>query len=405
MSRSTLALRALMLVSIGFLTTPLLPAEEHGAAPAKKTEAAPVKKTEAVPAAEHGAAHAGEKSGGHTGHGPTMPKPKPDEALQMLIAGNSRFLARLAGEKVITPHLDKNRLLLANAGDQKNYAYATILSCSDSRVPVEAIFDAGIMDIFVIRVAGNVANMDELGSSEYGTGHVFTPVLVVLGHTGCGAVTTVTKACLGEKMELESHIPPMVAPIKPAVQRAIENNPALPGLQVVPKAIEENVWQAIETMLRESESVRKQVQAGDVKLIGAIYNLGTGKVDFLPEGNVAKILAKVTGGNTEAAPKKVEEHAEAAETKKSTEALPALKKELPKEAHGKTAAKSESEEEEEEAPAKSLEKRTADLPLPSTPDTEGTSNKRVVWIAVLAASVLGMVGVSIFAYLKISRKV
>ena len=90
-------------------------------------------------------------------------KPSADEALALLKAGNLRF-ARREPEH---PHTDAERLALAAAEDQGNHAYATVLACSDSRVPVERIFDAGVMDLFVIRVAGNVCNADELGSIEY----------------------------------------------------------------------------------------------------------------------------------------------------------------------------------------------------------------------------------------------
>jgi len=81
------------------------------------------------------------------------------------------------------PHTDAARLIQAGKENQGDHAYATVITCSDSRVPVEHIFDAGIMDIFVIRVAGNVCDVDEIGSIEYGLAHVHTPVLVVLGHT------------------------------------------------------------------------------------------------------------------------------------------------------------------------------------------------------------------------------
>ncbi|MFH1851892.1 MAG: carbonic anhydrase [Candidatus Neomarinimicrobiota bacterium] len=109
----------------------------------------------------------------------TAAKPKPDQVLQMLKDGNARFVSG----KASYPHQNSDRIKLAGEADQGNYAYATIISCSDSRVPVELIFDAGVMDIFVIRVAGNVCDTDEIGSIEYGLAHVRTPLLLVLGHT------------------------------------------------------------------------------------------------------------------------------------------------------------------------------------------------------------------------------
>ena len=114
-------------------------------------------------------------------------KPSPNEILQMLKKGNERFYTG----KATYPNTNAARLAQAGTENQGDHAYATVITCSDSRVPVELIFDAGVMDIFVIRVAGNVCDTDEVGSIEYGLAHVHTPILVVLGHTQCGAVTAV----------------------------------------------------------------------------------------------------------------------------------------------------------------------------------------------------------------------
>ena len=171
-------------------------------------------------------------------------KPSPDEVITMLKEGNQRFVTG----KSAHPHSDSARLIQAGKEDQGNHAYATVISCSDSRVPVERIFDAGIMDIFVIRVAGNVVDVDEAGSIEYGLAHVKTPVLVVLGHTQCGAVTAVTGAVQGHGHALEINIPPLVDNIQPAVERAIAAHPEAKDKAVVPYGIEENVWQGIEDL-------------------------------------------------------------------------------------------------------------------------------------------------------------
>ena len=148
-------------------------------------------------------------------------KPSPDEAIALLKAGSERFFSG----KATRPHSDAARLALSGKEDQGDHAYATVISCSDSRVPVEILFDAGVMDIFVIRVAGNVLDVDERGSVEYGLAHVNTPVFVVLGHTQCGAVTAVTNAVQGHGHPLERNIPPLVDNIIPAVKRAIADHP------------------------------------------------------------------------------------------------------------------------------------------------------------------------------------
>ena len=216
-------------------------------------------------------------------------KPSPNEVIEMLKEGNARFQSG----KSTYPHMNPARLALAGREDQGNFAYATVITCSDSRVPVELIFDAGVMDIFVIRVAGNVCDTDEVGSIEYGLAHVNTPVLVVLGHTKCGAVTAVTHAVHGEGHRLERNIPPLVDNIIPAVKRTISEHPELHGDAIVPYAIEENVWQGIEDLFTKSPAVRNIVKEGKAKVVGAIYNVGTGKVEWLPLKRTDAILKMV----------------------------------------------------------------------------------------------------------------
>ncbi len=216
-------------------------------------------------------------------------KPSPDQALVMLKEGNKRFTS----QEPANPNCDPARLLLAGTENQGDFAYATIITCSDSRIPVERIFDAGIMDLFVIRVAGNVCDTDEVGSIEYGLAHVNTPVLVVLGHTQCGAVTAVTRAVQGHGHPLERNIPPLVDNIEPAVKRTMAANPKLEGDAVIPPAIVENVWQGIEDLFMASPATRILVKTGKAKVVGAIYDVGTGKVEWLPEEKTRVILAKV----------------------------------------------------------------------------------------------------------------
>jgi carbonic anhydrase len=122
---------------------------------------------------------------------------------------------------------------------------------------------------------------------------VKTPVLVVLGHTRCGAVTAVSQAAGGHGHKLERNIPPLVDNIVPAVQRAMEQHPELHGEAIVPFAIEENVWQAVEDLFMRSPAVRDLATSGQVLVTGAIYDLGSGKVNWLPQAKVADILKLV----------------------------------------------------------------------------------------------------------------
>lgn len=216
--------------------------------------------------------------------------PSISEAMSLLKKGNQRFYTGSS----IHPHTGQDRIKLAGTEDQGNHAFATVITCSDSRVPVERVFDAGIMDLFVIRVAGNVSDRDEVGSIEYGLAHVNTPVLVVLGHTQCGAVTAVTKSLKGEQKDpFEINIPTLVDNIEPAVERAMHNHPNASTKTIVPHAIEENVWQSIEDLFMKSPSTRRLVHEKQVKVVGAIYDVGTGKVEWLSERKSLQILSKV----------------------------------------------------------------------------------------------------------------
>lgn len=216
-------------------------------------------------------------------------KPSPDQCIAILKEGNTRFVQG----KAKNPHTDTARLIQAGKENQGDHAYATVITCSDSRVPAERVFDAGVMDIFVIRVAGNVCDVDECGSIEYGLAHVHTPVLVVLGHTQCGAVTAVTKAVLGKGHALERNIPPLVDNIEPAVRRAMAQHADVKGEAIIPQAIEENVWQGVEDLFMASPACRNIVKSGKAKVVGAIYDVGTGKVKWLAESKTQEILNKV----------------------------------------------------------------------------------------------------------------
>ncbi|MEZ4647551.1 MAG: methyl-accepting chemotaxis protein [Candidatus Eisenbacteria bacterium] len=216
-------------------------------------------------------------------------KPSPDECVELLKEGNGRFVAGTSRH----PNTTVARLRQAGRENQGDHAYATVIACSDSRVPVERVFDAGVMDIFTIRVAGNVLDTDEIGSVEYGIAHVKTPVFVILGHTQCGAVTAVTHAVHGTGHALERNIPPLVDNIEPAVRRAMAGHTDMLGDAVIPYAIEENVYQGAQDLFMQSPTARNMVESGELKVIGAIYDVGTGRVTWLPESNIARVLAAV----------------------------------------------------------------------------------------------------------------
>jgi len=221
--------------------------------------------------------------------GLAVAKPNSEMALDLLKKGNDRFVSGTS----LHPNTGSERLIQAAKEDQGDHAFATVITCSDSRVPVELLFDTGVMDTFVIRVAGNVVDVDEAGSIEYGLAHVKTPVLVVLGHTQCGAVTAVTHAIHGTGHALERNIPQLVDNIEPAVRSAMAAHPELHGDAIIPAAVEQNVWQGIEDLLMISPASRQLLKDGAVKIVGAVYDVGSGKVDWLPEETVGRILTRV----------------------------------------------------------------------------------------------------------------
>jgi len=192
------------------------------------------------------------------------------EVLESLKEGNKRFVS---GERTFT-HLDKETMENVAVNGQK--PSVTIISCSDSRVPVEHIFDAGIGDIFTVRVAGNVCDTDEIASIEYGVEHLHTPLLVVLGHTKCGAVTTVA-----EGTEVHGNLSRLLDNIEVAVGRVATKYPGLTGEELVSKCVEENIWVSIEDLFKRSSITCELVEKGELTIVGAVYDLSTGEVRWL----------------------------------------------------------------------------------------------------------------------------
>jgi carbonic anhydrase len=193
-----------------------------------------------------------------------------DGALVLLKEGNARFVS---GD-FQHPNISQDRRNETSINGQ--HPFVTILACSDSRVPVEFIFDQGIGDIFSIRIAGNVCDVDEIGSIEYGVHHLGTPLLVILGHTNCGAVTAVV-----EGAELHGSIPGLVDNIEPAAKKSRIEHPTKEGSELVTLAVEANVFQSIEDLFKNSKTVRDLVIDGDLKVVGALYYIETGVVNWL----------------------------------------------------------------------------------------------------------------------------
>jgi carbonic anhydrase len=192
--------------------------------------------------------------------------------LTLLKEGNERWING-ANQN---PNIEASRRQKLAAEGQ--HPFVTVLTCSDSRVPLERVFDRGIGDIFAARVAGNVSGGSEIGSIEYGAEHLHIPLLVVMGHSKCGAVqATVTNA------DVHGFIRKLVTTIEPAVARARRNNPDLDSNELLPIAIKENVWQSIFDLFKASSICRELVASGQLRVVGAVYDISTGKVDWMGE--------------------------------------------------------------------------------------------------------------------------
>lgn len=213
----------------------------------------------------------------------------PETALEALKAGNARYV----DGNLAMPNLDAQRR--SNTAKNGQFPFATIMTCSDSRVPVEYIFDRGVGDLFIIKVAGNVADTDEIGTIEYGTEHLKTPILLILGHTKCGAVTAVATGA-----KLHGSLPGLVDNIKPAFDKVKHIHPETPGKDLVPETIKENVFQALEDVITHSPMVAKLIKEGKLKAIGAIYDIETGYVEWLgSHPNEAKLITMAKEPNHE----------------------------------------------------------------------------------------------------------
>ncbi len=216
------------------------------------------------------------------------PKPAPAEVLAALAAGNLRFLQGRPRH----PRSGPSRRALAAGSDQGAYALATVLACSDSRVPVELIFDAGIMELFVVRVAGNVVDRATLASVEYGVLHAHTPLLVVLGHSGCGAVTAALARERGGPAPAEPAVRELLAGIAPAARAAMTGRPQAGREELVDLAVEQNVRRSLRGLFNASPALREAGAAGDFRAVGAVYDLAEGLVRWLdaapPAGSVSR---------------------------------------------------------------------------------------------------------------------
>ncbi len=215
---------------------------------------------------KRGAAAAGAKINA----GSRVARPKDAAAaLLQLKQGNARFVSG----KLRHAHQAAAWRKHLKAGQ---HPFATILACADSRVPPELVFDQGFGDLFVIRVAGNIVSLDVLGSLQYAMQHLHTPLIVVMGHESCGAVTAAVDALEGRGTE-----PRFIAALVAAIEPGLTDLPAkLTGAKRVHRAVEANVRWSMRQLAALSERKLPDGQTKPV-LVGAVYDIDKGKVRFL----------------------------------------------------------------------------------------------------------------------------
>ena len=195
----------------------------------------------------------------------------PDAALQALKDGNKRFITST----------QVSRDLMQQVADTSTgqYPFATVLHCIDSRVSAELVFDQGIGDLFSIRIAGNFVNEDILGSMEFATKLAGTKVVVVLGHTACGAVQgACDHAKLGNLTGMLEKITPAVTAVTEPADVALRTSS---NIDFVNRVAVKNVHMAIDNLRAMSPVLKEMEAAGDIKVVGAMYHIENGQVDFL----------------------------------------------------------------------------------------------------------------------------
>lgn len=188
----------------------------------------------------------------------------PFQGYALLVEGNQRFISNL---KTNHDHLE-----MINETREGQYPFAVILSCMDSRTSCELIFDQGLGDLFSIRVAGNVVNNDILGSLEYAIKYVGSKVLMVLGHTECGAIKSAKQ---GVK---DGHITDLLNRIKPSISKALLKEERYHKFE--DNVAYANVENSLEEILTRSEIVKDMFEKGEIGIVGGVYNIENGEVDF-----------------------------------------------------------------------------------------------------------------------------
>ncbi len=195
----------------------------------------------------------------------------PDQAINLLYTGNQRFVQNL--------RFNRNLLQQVNETAEGQFPFASILSCIDSRTPAELIFDQGLGDIFSIRIAGNIVNDDIIGSLEFACKAAGSKLIVVLGHTNCGAIKG---ACDGAELGLLTQL---LEKIKPAIcqEKTFKEHRDGNNLAYVNEVAKINIRNSIEKILDKSMVIKELITQKAIKIIGGMYDVSSGKVMFFED--------------------------------------------------------------------------------------------------------------------------
>ena len=196
------------------------------------------------------------------------------QALRKLRDGNARFVAN---DRCIDTYLSHTKLNEHIGGQSP---YAIILGCSDSRVPVEIIFDVGIGDLFVIRVAGNIVAPSLVGSIEFAAENFGSRLVVVLGHTGCGAVTATIDSLSGPDATDSENINSIISIIRPGIESLVATDDGSDRERLINRAVRENVRSMAESLRHGSNKLEQLIATENLTVVGADYSLETGVVEF-----------------------------------------------------------------------------------------------------------------------------
>lgn len=198
----------------------------------------------------------------------------PSMALNLLEEGNKRFVNNLK--------VNRNLLQQANETSDGQHPFAIILSCIDSRTSAELIFDQGLGDVFSIRIAGNIINEDVLGSMEFGCKVAGAKIIVVLGHTRCGAIKG---AC--DHVEM-GNLTALLSKIRPAVdeEQTVKENRNAKNSEFVEKVATINVHRSVKSIIERSPILKEMIEGGQIGIVGGIHDITTGIVTFYPRTSI-----------------------------------------------------------------------------------------------------------------------